>query len=382
MLRADIHTQTNLQTVFLMPDPSVNKTVTNLSKPTSTDSGNTVATTRQADLLHWLEGLANTHELQLDTLEPASGDASFRRYFRVSTRNNGTLIIMDAPPPHENCHPFMHVTGLLADTGVRVPRIHAHDLANGFMLLDDLGKFTYYQVLQTNPDDAALQSIYRDALAALVKMQQAATDGLPVYTADKLREELSVFPEWYVGQLLKTTLTPAEQSMLSNLFQLLVDDAIAQPQVLVHRDYHSPNLMLTEPAKNPGVIDYQDALKGPIAYDIASLVTDARTTWEEPQQLDWAIRYWEMARAARLPVPDDFAVFHQQYEWISLQRNLRILGVFARLSLRDQKHHYLEHIPRVLGYVRQVAFRYQPLRPLIRLLNRLDELTAPPGEGA
>lgn len=365
-----------------MPDPSVNKTVTNLSKPTSTDSGNPVATTRQADLLHWLEGLANTHELQLDTLEPASGDASFRRYFRVSTRNNGTLIIMDAPPPHENCHPFMHVTGLLADAGVHVPRIHAHDLANGFMLLDDLGKFTYYQVLQTNPADAALQSIYRDALAALVKMQQAATDGLPVYTADKLREELSVFPEWYVGQLLKTTLTPAEQSMLSNLFQLLVDDAIAQPQVLVHRDYHSPNLMLTEPAKNPGVIDYQDALKGPIAYDIASLVTDARTTWEEPQQLDWAIRYWEMARAARLPVPDDFAVFHQQYEWISLQRNLRILGVFARLSLRDQKHHYLEHIPRVLGYVRQVAFRYQPLRPLIRLLNRLDELTAPTGEGA
>jgi hypothetical protein len=149
--------------------------------------------------------------------------------------------------------------------------------------------------------------------------------------------------------------------------------------VLVHRDFHSPNLMLTPPATNPGVIDYQDALAGPISYDIASLVTDARTTWDEAQQLDWAIRYWEKARASGLPVPADFADFHRQYEWISLQRNLRIMGVFSRLSLRDGKHHYLDHMPRVSGYVRQVAARYSAFRPLIRLLDRLQNVQAQQG---
>lgn len=333
---------------------------------------------RLNQLVAWLQSIAGQHGLNTDTLQPASSDASFRRYFRLQAAN-GTVVVMDAPPDRENCDPFVHVTGLLQDAGVHVPAILAKNTQEGFLLLSDLGRYTYYQVLQTDVNDAQLQSIYRDALDALVKMQHAQVHGLPSYNAQRLHDELAVFPEWYVHRHCGAQLTEAEQNLLSGIFNTLVADATAQPQVLVHRDFHSPNLMLTAPDTNPGVIDYQDALVGPISYDIASLVTDARTTWEEPQQLDWAIRYWEKARAAKLPVPDDFADFHRQYEWISLQRNLRIMGVFARLSLRDGKHHYLDHLPRVSNYVRQVAARYNAFRPLLRLLDRLQNVEVKQG---
>lgn len=333
---------------------------------------------RLNQLVTWLQSIAGQHGLNTDTLQPASSDASFRRYFRLHG-TDGTVVVMDAPPDRENCDPFIHVTGLLQAAGVHVPAILAQNTQEGFLLLSDLGRYTYYQVLQTEINDAQLQSIYRDALDALVTMQHAQVHGLPSYNAQRLHDELAVFPEWYVHKHCGAQLTETEQNLLSGIFNTLVTDAIAQPQVLVHRDFHSPNLMLTAPDTNPGVIDYQDALVGPISYDIASLVTDARTTWEEPQQLDWAIRYWEKARAAKLPVPDDFADFHRQYEWISLQRNLRIMGVFARLSLRDGKHHYLEHLPRVSNYVRQVAARYNAFRPLLRLLDRLQNVEVKQG---
>src|SRR5690606_21968884 len=184
--------------------------------------------------------------------------------------------------------------------------------------------------------------------------------------------ELTVFPEWYATTHCQAGLDKAELAALQVVFTALVEDNAKQPVVLVHRDFHSPNLMLGPSDQEPGIIDYQDALAGPISYDIASLVMDARTTWEEPQQLDWAIRYWEAAKAAGLPIASDFADFHRQYEWMSLQRNLRILGVFARLSHRDGKHGYLDHIPRVSAYARQVAERYGPLRPLLRILDKIE----------
>ncbi|WP_412034104.1 aminoglycoside phosphotransferase family protein [Pollutimonas sp. M17] len=326
---------------------------------------------RLATLKNWLQSIAAAHGLDLDTLRPASSDASFRRYYRLQS-SSGTAIVMDAPPEHEDCGPFLHVTGLLRQAGLNVPAIFAQDVQQGFLLLSDLGEQTYYQAIQSGLDDARLQEIYRAALSALVRLQGASVTGLPAYDAQRLVQELSVFPEWYAHTHCQARLDESEQAVLRQTFDTLVADNVKQARVLVHRDFHSPNLMLAPEGGDPGIIDYQDALAGPIGYDIASLVMDARTTWEEPQQLDWAIRYWEAARAAGLPVPADFADFHRAYEWISLQRNLRILGVFARLSHRDGKHHYLDHMPRVNAYARQVAQRYGVFRPLLRLLDKLD----------
>lgn len=330
--------------------------------------------TRLDALKHWLASFAGEQGLDLETLRPASSDASFRRYFRLESRE-GSVIVMDAPPHLEDCQPFLSVGDKLRRAGVNVPRIHAQDLDQGFLLISDLGLQTYYQAIVAGLPDATLQQLSRDAIAALVQIQHADTAGLPHYDEARLLAELQLFPQWYVERHCRARLSDAEQAMLQQVFSTLAKDASAQPVVLVHRDFHSPNLVVSdEPGQgpNPGVIDYQDALAGPITYDLASLVMDARTTWEEAQQLDWAIRYWQAARAADLPVPADFADFHRAYEWMSLQRNLRILGVFARLSHRDGKNHYLDHIPRVQGYVRQVAGRYGVFAPLLRLLDRLE----------
>lgn len=329
---------------------------------------------RDRALIQWLNSLDTNLGLDLASLTPASSDASFRRYFRVKTPDS-TLIVMDAPPPQEDCRPFCDVTERLLTTGVTVPRILAKALDQGFLLLTDLGTKTYYDQIQSGWHDAELQTHYRQAIEALVKLQAADATGLPVFDAERLKAELQLFPEWYVQKYHGVTLTSKEHDDLQNLFTELATAIAKQPKVLVHRDFHSPNLMVcTEPSvgTNPGILDYQDAVLGAISYDIASLVFDARTTWEEPQQLDWAIRYWEQARAAGLPVETDFAMFHEQYEWVGLQRNLRILGVFARLSLRDNKPAYLDHLPRVLQYVRQVASRYGTFKPVVRLLDRLD----------
>jgi len=327
---------------------------------------------------HWLENIAAAHGLDPATLMPASSDASFRRYFRLRGQDR-SVIVMDAPPPQEDCEAFLHVTRLLAQAGLNVPVVLDHDLKHGFLLLSDLGPQTYYQAIQAGIDDAALQKMYREAIHALVRLQQAKTTGLPAYDRDRLIQELALFPEWYAQRHCRASLSPADHDILHNTFAALADDNVKQARVLVHRDFHSPNLMLCERPEhgaNPGIIDYQDALAGPLTYDLASLVMDARTTWEEPQQLDWAIRYWEAARAAGLGVAPDFAEFHRAYEWMSLQRNLRILGVFARLSHRDGKDHYLQHMPRVNAYVRQVASRYRDFRPLLRLLDRIDDRQA------
>lgn len=329
-------------------------------------------------LRDWLTGpLA----LDVRSLAPASSDASFRRYFRLGTPN-GTVIAMDAPPARENSQPFVDVTHLLQQTGLNVPHILAQDLSQGFLLLTDLGEQTYYQAVQQGLNDARLQSLYRDAIAALVQMQSASATHLPRYDQPRLLDELSLFSDWYVETHRQASLDDSEKEILARTFQILTEHNAKAATVFVHRDFHSPNLIVhtgPDTHKNPGIIDYQDAVAGPITYDIASLVMDARTTWEEPQQLDWAIRYWQAAREAGLPVDDDFARFHVAYEWMGLQRNLRVLGVFARLSHRDGKHHYLDHMPRVSQYIRQVARRYDVFHPLLRILDRVENVQSVSG---
>ena len=303
---------------------------------------------RLTQIRNWLTGLPASLNLAVDTLRPASADASFRRYFRLDAGDR-TLIVMDAPPEHEDCRPFLHVGGLLrGGVGLNVPAVLEQDLGQGLLLLSDLGQQNYVERIRAGIGDRELQTLYREALAALVKMQQAPVTGLAPYDTARLAQELTLFPEWYVSRHHGVTLDDKMSSALEKIFALLSASNGGQPTVLVHRDYHSPNLMVCDQPQygpNPGIIDFQDALAGPITYDLASLVTDARTTWEEPQQLDWAIRYWEMARAAGLPVDADFAEFHRAYEWMGLQRNLRILGVFARLNHRDGKKHYLTTCP-------------------------------------
>lgn len=333
---------------------------------------------RLATLQRWLHSLPQNLGLVPDSLRPASSDASFRRYYRIESAR-GSVIIMDAPPPHEDCRPFIEVGRRLNKAGLYVPDVLAENLADGFLLLSDLGNCTFYQIIQQGLPDARLQSMYRGALDTLVQLQHADASGLALYDAARLQQELTVFPEWYAQKHCQAPLTDAEQAALASVVETLAYDNARQPSVLVHRDFHSPNLMVGSDDARPGIIDHQDALLGPITYDIASLVMDARTTWEEPQQLDWAIRYWQAARASGLPVGDDFAVFHRAYEWMGLQRNLRILGVFARLSHRDGKHHYLDHIPRVSAYARQVASRYGEFRPLLRILDRIENHQAAVG---
>lgn len=338
---------------------------------------------RSEQLHYWLTQHTEKYQFDLNSLKTASSDASFRSYYRINSNAfNTTFIIMDAPPSQENCAIFCDISQLLEKQGLNVPSILERDDRNGFLLLSDLGDTTYYQAIQRGLDDVELQTIYRDALDALVCMQQTPAEHLAPYDATRLREEMNLFEEWYVNKYKDNNLTEQERQRLYPVLDALAEFNAQEPQVFVHRDFHSPNLMLINSStndKNPAIIDFQDALYGPLSYDIASLVMDARTTWEEPQQLDWAIRYWEKARDVNLPVPASFGDFHRHYEAMSLQRNLRILGVFARLALRDNKTHYLDHMPRVITYINQVANRYSEYAIIARILDRLDNITPEAG---
>lgn len=319
----------------------------------------------------WLAGLFPGRPF---SLAPASADASFRRYFRATFAGGGTRIVMDAPPQHEDCRPFIHVAELFGVAGAHVPRVIERDLAQGFLLLDDLGSTTYLSVL--TPDNAT--ELYGAATAALVKIQLASRPGaLPDYDRALLLRELELFPDWYVARHLGVTLTGAQRSELERVFERILAVNLAEPKVFVHRDYHSRNLMLTEP--NPGILDFQDAVSGPISYDLVSLFKDAYIEWEEEQTLDWLIRYWEQARRAGLPVAPDFADFHRDYEWMGVQRHVKVLGIFARLKHRDGKDGYLKDMPLVARYLRRVCGRYRSLAPLVRLLDRIEERKAQSG---
>jgi len=300
------------------------------------------------------------------SVAPASADASFRRYFRVTT-SAGTRIVMDAPPEHEDCRPFVKVAHLFRAAGVNVPEVLAEDIENGYLLLSDLGNTMYLPALT---DDTAAK-LYDDATTALVKIQQASRpDVLPDYDRELLLRELRLFPDWYIAKHLGVELSPTQIQTLGSAFEAILTNNLAQPRVYVHRDYHSRNLMVTEP--NPGIIDFQDAVFGPVTYDLVSLLKDAYIAWDEARIIDWAVRYWEKARKAALPVDADFSVFYRDFEWMGVQRHIKVLGIFARLFHRDGKDQYLRDMPLVMTYLRKACERYSGLGAFLRLLDELD----------
>ena len=299
------------------------------------------------------------------TIAPASADASFRRYFRL-TGTGRSWVLMDAPPDKEDCKPFIHVAGLIQRAGLNGPVIHAQDLQRGFLLLSDLGKQTYLHVInETNADE-----LFTPAIEALIRWQLSSKpDELPPYDDALLRRELALFPDWYVARHLQRTLTSAQASVLCTAEDVLVTRALAQPKVFVHRDYMPRNLMISTP--NPGILDFQDAVYGPITYDVASLFKDAFLSWPEERVQVWAYQYWDKARKAGLPVSADFKTFYADFELMGLQRHLKVLGIFARINYRDGKSHYLKDTPRFIRYVRDVASRYAELAGLLALFDEL-----------
>ena len=323
---------------------------------------------RLQQLNEWLsEVLKNTPY----EIEPASADASFRRYFRVAV-NDATYIAMDAPPPQEDCSPFVHAAEVLSQAGLNVPKIVAQDISNGFLLLSDLGNTTFLNALQSHNGLEVAADLYRDASQALIKMQLASKLGVfPEYNEALLMREMALFPEWYVAKHLQVTLTDVQQETMRKTFNLLNANILAQAKVYVHRDYHSRNLMVQNDSHDLGILDFQDAVYGPITYDLVSLLKDAYISWDEDQILDWAVRYWQSARKAGLPVPEDVADFYRDFEWMGAQRHIKVLGIFARLYHRDGKDGYLKDMPLVMDYLRRVCDRYIELKPMLRLLDQL-----------
>ena len=319
---------------------------------------------RQQQLSEWLHSLFPNEQF---TLAPASADASFRRYFRATFADGQTRIVMDAPPQHEDCRPFLHIAKLFEDAGTHVPHVFAQDLTQGFLLLSDLGNTTYLQAL----DGGNARELYGAATDALIKIQLASRENeLPPYDEALLLREMHLFPEWYIAKHLNVVLSDAQSAKLESVFARIIANNLAQPCVYVHRDYHSRNLMLSQP--NPGILDFQDAVYGPITYDLASLFKDAYIRWEEAEVIDWLIRYWEKARKAGLPVHNDFSGFYRDYEWMGVQRHIKVLGIFARLYHRDGKESYLKDMPLVMAYLRAACVRYIDLKPLLNLLDTLE----------
>ncbi|MGH8505969.1 MAG: aminoglycoside phosphotransferase family protein [Stenotrophobium sp.] len=311
--------------------------------------------------------------LQQPEFAPASADASFRRYFRIS-EGARSWVVMDAPPQQEDCRPFLHVAALLHEAGLNAPVIHAQDLERGFLLLSDLGRQTYLNVI----DAGNAEALFSDAIDALIHWQQASRPGqLPPYDEALLRRELALFPDWYVARHLQRELMPAQADAWRETCDVLVSRALAQARVYVHRDYMPRNLMIATPAvdgrspSQPGVLDFQDAVYGPIGYDVVSLFKDAFLSWPEARVHEWAQRYWQRARAAGLPVPDALPDFMRDFDFMGVQRHLKVLGIFARINYRDGKPHYLKDTPRFIGYVREVAARYPELAGLLRLFDEL-----------
>ena len=382
---------------------------------------------REAAFHRWLDGIAADHGLARESLRIASADASFRRYLRVDVaptlgtgvsslppegavspwggpaakRAAGSLIIMDAPPDKEDCRPFVKVAKLMADAGLNVPRVLAWDEALGFMLLDDLGTRTMIEVVNRE-DPHANRGLYLQAIDALVAWQAASRPGvLPAYDQPLLARELALFPDWYLERHRGVKVEGALRETLDAMFRLIIERNLQAPNVYVHRDFMPRNLMMPPdmaptlgtgvsslppegavspgggPAAKPaetqlGVLDFQDAVYGPITYDIASLMRDAFLSWDEEFVLDITVRYWQKAQKAGLPVDPDFGEFYRAVEWMGLQRHLKVAGIFARLTLRDGKPRYLADTPRFIGYIRHTAGRYRELAPLLRLVDEIE----------
>ena len=338
----------------------------------STNSPSATPEQRLSQLTDWL---ATLNLVQIESRRPASADASFRRYFRfdvlpaLRAKLGDTLVAMDAPPERENVPAFIHVQGLLLEAGVSVPAIVAQDVPNGFLLLSDLGTTTYLQRLTV--DNAPF--MYSDAVDALIKFQLSSQPGvLPEYDRAFITRELNLFPEWFVSKHLGVTMTDAQQAQLDKVFEAITANCLAQQQVFMHRDFHSRNLMFLD-QDNPGVLDFQDAVFGPVTYDLGSLLRDAYVQWDEEIVLDWVVRYWQRAKQLGLPVNPDIDAFYQDFEFMALQRHLKILGIFCRLNYRDGKSIYMGDLPTVMDYVRKTANRYIVLKPLARLLDAFED---------
>ena len=339
---------------------------------------------RREEAFHrWLDKIAGAHALAPSSLRPASADASFRRYLRIDSTAPaaGTLVIMDAPPDKEDCKPFVKVAGLMAEAGLHVPRILAWDETHGFLLLQDLGTQTMIEVVDRDNADAN-RPLYMRAVDALVAWQAASRPGvLPPYNEALLARELSLFPDWYLEKHRGVTVDGKLRDTLHGVFKQIVERNLASPAVYVHRDFMPRNLMMPGDAaeKRLGVLDFQDAVHGPITYDIASLMRDAFLSWDEEFVLDITVRYWQAAQKAGLPVDPDFGEFWKAVEWMGLQRHLKVAGIFARLTLRDGKPKYLADAPRFIGYIRATAGRYRELAPLLRLVDEVEGTQAATG---
>ena len=322
---------------------------------------------RRGQLEAWLRLILNDRDF---TLTDLAADAGARRYFRIKPSGEDSLVVMDAPVAHNDNQQFAFVANLLASHGLHVPKVSHANLKDGFLLLSDLGDETYLKVLNNENAD----KLFDDATTALIKLQSITElDLLSRYNAGLMSEELALFDNWYIQQHLNITLEENAQSSLNNVLKLITERCMSQPTVLTHRDYMPRNLMVCE--ENPGILDFQDARIGPISYDVISLFKDAFISWEEEQVLDWTIRYWEKARKASLPVPEDFGSFYEDVEWMGLQRHLKVLGIFSRLKHRDGKNHYILDAPRFLTYARNVAMRYNALKPLLLILYQIEGKT-------
>ena len=328
---------------------------------------------RRTAFERWLGSITARHGLQAQTLQPASADASFRRYLRIEARQ-GSLIIMDAPPPHEDVRPFVQVAQFIRAAGLNGPQVLESDAEQGFLLLSDLGRELYLGALQA-AGAAQADALMRDAIAALVQWQRKVpAHNLPTYDEALLARELALFPEWCVQREFGLQWGEAELARWNQVCRVLIDSALAQPAVAVHRDWMPRNLMVAAP--NPGILDFQDAVRGPVSYDLASLLRDAFISWDEEREIDWAVHYWSQAKRAGVPLGEvfaaDFGEFWRALEWMGLQRHLKVIGIFCRLKHRDGKPAYAEDLPRFFAYATKVATRYIELSPLVRLLESLQ----------
>lgn len=334
---------------------------------------------REQHFVAWLQSVQARFGIVPGSVRLASADASFRRYLRLDSHHSTygpTLIVMDAPPDKEDSAPFVKVATLLQQAGIHCPQVLDWNQAQGFMLLSDLGRQTMMQ--RIDPAAPPPLDVYLQAVDSLVAWQKASQPGvLPAYDHALLRREMDLFPQWYVAQHRQVTLDDAQYQVLDHAFETLIADNLSWPSVYVHRDFMPRNLMDGGRAQPLGVLDFQDAVYGPITYDIASLMRDAFLSWEEDFCLDITIRYWQKARAVGLPVGDDFGEFYRAVEWMGLQRHIKIAGIFARLTLRDGKPKYLADTPRFIGYIRATCGRYRELKPLLRLVERIEGIEPP-----
>jgi len=323
---------------------------------------------RLANLTQWVTedlGFAGA------SIAAASVDASFRRYFRV-TQGADSYIVMDAPPDKEDSGPFLQVARILGGLNLNVPMILARDMERGFLLLSDLGSRQYLDALRL---EGAADELYADALKSLRTMQTAdarISQGLPRYDRALLLREMELLPEWFLIRHLGLTIEAREREMLSGLFESLVEAVVSQPACFVHRDYHSRNLLVT-PENNPGILDFQDAVWGPVTYDLASLLKDCYIAWPPARVRQWALQYRASLLEAGFKLDADAAQFMRWFDLTGLQRHIKVLGIFARLFYRDGKSQYLEDLPRVLAYVRDTALCYPETAAFVEfIVNRID----------